>query len=669
MTEGCVEPRRRGRRPGRSRRRSSGPARSRSPPRRGPKSDDERPQLVVGVDAVAVDEGGGEVEGLVHDVAGELAGVDPLDLPGQLVTTGVRVSRNRSTACSSPASAITRGSLRMDSLPRFARRSARGTAATWRCSPGGLRSRTIRRGRAIDRRARAPGQGGVTGAGQRLDRGEGRRAARRRRPAWSTAPARCSRPTPSDVAAGRGRRRQPPTVVDRLRLDARPHRGDGRRPAAGGRAGRPGRRGARRLGAPQRPAHRARCGCRSASWRSSTRTGPTSPATPPGCASSRATPPSCGARPGAISSNIAIAGGAARGPAPRPACPHDALVLVEDTSREAAVEFMRQRDSIDCLIPRGGPSLIASILDNATVPYVIDGDGNCHVYVDESADLDMARRHRRQRQDPAAVGVQRGRDAARAPRRGADRSCPTLAPTLDGVELVGDERARGPAARRRRRPPTRTGPPSSSTSSWRSGSSTRSTTPSTTSPATARVTARRSSPRDLAAADRFTREVDAAAVLVNASTRFVDGEEFGFGAEIGISHPEAPRPRPDGPPRADHRQVRRPRRRPDPRLTRAADARIGERALGPAPADEATPRASASTRMPVMRRSVRSTSVSWVLQWRRTSLGTSGWGSGSEITSIVGRVGPRPVAGTSMSATKLPTARRTRRGRRRNVRR
>ena len=70
--------------------------------------------------------------------------------------------------------------------------------------------------------------------------------------------------------------------------------------------------------------------------------------------------------------------------------PADALVLVEDVSREAAVEFMQQRGYVDCLIPRGGPSLIRSILDNATVPYVIDGDGNCHVYIDESADLDMA---------------------------------------------------------------------------------------------------------------------------------------------------------------------------------------------------------------------------------------------------------------------------------------
>ena len=72
--------------------------------------------------------------------------------------------------------------------------------------------------------------------------------------------------------------------------------------------------------------------------------------------------------------------------------PADALVLVEDTSRESVREFMRLRGVIDCLIPRGGPSLIDVIVQHATVPYVIDGDGNCHVYVDRAADLDMALR-------------------------------------------------------------------------------------------------------------------------------------------------------------------------------------------------------------------------------------------------------------------------------------
>jgi glutamate-5-semialdehyde dehydrogenase len=92
---------------------------------------------------------------------------------------------------------------------------------------------------------------------------------------------------------------------------------------------------------------------------------------------------------GAIESNIAIAG-LLREALAKSGLPEDGLVLVEDTSREAAVEFMRQRDAIDCLIPRGGPSLIRSILDNATVPYVIDGDGNCHVYVDAAAPIAMA---------------------------------------------------------------------------------------------------------------------------------------------------------------------------------------------------------------------------------------------------------------------------------------
>src|SRR5690606_29686979 len=77
---------------------------------------------------------------------------------------------------------------------------------------------------------------------------------------------------------------------------------------------------------------------------------------------------------GAISSNVAIAA-VLRDAVTEAGLPADAVTLVADTRRETAVEFMRLRESIDCLIPRGGPSLIRSILDNATVPYVIDGDG------------------------------------------------------------------------------------------------------------------------------------------------------------------------------------------------------------------------------------------------------------------------------------------------------
>ncbi len=70
--------------------------------------------------------------------------------------------------------------------------------------------------------------------------------------------------------------------------------------------------------------------------------------------------------------------------------PENAIQLVEDTARETTVELMQLKGLVDLIIPRGGPALIASIEQNATVPYIIDGDGNCHVYVDKAADPQMA---------------------------------------------------------------------------------------------------------------------------------------------------------------------------------------------------------------------------------------------------------------------------------------
>ncbi|GJM39340.1 MAG: gamma-glutamyl phosphate reductase [Acidimicrobiales bacterium] len=234
----------------------------------------------------------------------------------------------------------------------------------------------------------------------------------------------------------------------------------------------------------------------------------------------------------AIDSNLAISA-VLRDAIAKAGLPEDGLIVIDDTRRAAAVEFMQQRGFVDCLIPRGGPALIQSILDNATVPYVIDGAGNCHVYVDAAADLDMAREivfnaktHR--------TGVCNAAESLVVHADVADRFLPIAVTTLEGVELVGDVAARAIA-------PT-------------IGEATEAdyaaefldmkmsvkvvadldeaiahVNDTSTGHSEAIVTA------DIAAADRFTREVDAAAVLVNASTRFVDGEEFGFGAEIGIS--------------------------------------------------------------------------------------------------------------------------------------
>jgi glutamate-5-semialdehyde dehydrogenase len=237
---------------------------------------------------------------------------------------------------------------------------------------------------------------------------------------------------------------------------------------------------------------------------------------------------------GAISSNIAIAA-VLREAVAKAGLPEDSLVLVEDVSREAAVEFMQLRGFVDVLIPRGGPSLIASILENATVPYVIDGDGNCHVYVDAAADLAMARAIavNSKTQRPSVCNAAESLVVHEAV---AAEFLPALASEMAeaGVELVGDDRARSIV-------------PSMGVASAEDFATEfldlkMSVAVVADLDAAIDHVQRYSSGHseaivtgDLRAADRFTREVDAAAVLVNASTRWVDGERFGFGAEIGIS--------------------------------------------------------------------------------------------------------------------------------------
>ncbi len=233
-----------------------------------------------------------------------------------------------------------------------------------------------------------------------------------------------------------------------------------------------------------------------------------------------------------INSNMQIASALREG-VRQAGLPEDSVLLVTETSRESAVELMRMRGVIDCLIPRGGHDLVASVIENATVPYVIDGDGNCHVYVDASADLDRAveiivnAKMQRPSVCNAAESLLVHADVA------ADL-LPRARARMAGVEMVGDARAcailDGIGRATEKDFATEfldlklavavvddLDAAIDHIATYGTGHS------------EAIVT------EDLEAARRFTQEVDAACVVVNASTRFVDGGELGLGAEIGIS--------------------------------------------------------------------------------------------------------------------------------------
>ena len=236
----------------------------------------------------------------------------------------------------------------------------------------------------------------------------------------------------------------------------------------------------------------------------------------------------------ALRSNRAVAAAVREG-LTKAGLPEDGLVLVDDPSHETAAQVMQLTDYVDCLIPRGGPALIRSIREHATVPVIIDGDGNCHVFVDEAADLDVALDIvvNAKTQRPSVCNAAESLVVHEAI---ADVFLPRVAEALlaDGVELVGDD------ASRRRVAAMGVATEDDFATEFLSLRMSVATVDSLgaaidhvnrygTGHTEAIVT------KSLDAARRFTHEVDAAAVVVNASTRFTDGEEFGFGAEIGIS--------------------------------------------------------------------------------------------------------------------------------------
>ena len=215
--------------------------------------------------------------------------------------------------------------------------------------------------------------------------------------------------------------------------------------------------------------------------------------------------------------------------------PEDVIQLVEDTSRESANELMKMNDYVDVLIPRGGAGLIQAVVKNATVPVIETGVGNCHIYIEKTADPEMAKQIlvNAKTSRPSvcnaaesllideAIAADRLPDlaAALAPfhvqLRGCAKTCAILPQAIPATEedfyteyndyilsvkvVSGFDEA------------------VSHINEHGTGHS------------EAIVTA------DYALANRFLDEIDAAAVYVNASTRFTDGNEFGFGAEIGIS--------------------------------------------------------------------------------------------------------------------------------------
>jgi len=207
--------------------------------------------------------------------------------------------------------------------------------------------------------------------------------------------------------------------------------------------------------------------------------------------------------------------------------------LVDDPSHETATAFMQLTDVLDCLIPRGGPSLIAAMREHARVPYVLDGDGNCHVYVDDSAKLHQALAIVKNAKT-SRPGVCNAAETLLVHEKIAATFLPALALAMPEVELRADERARVYL-------PDAT--PASDDDFKRefldlilavkvvSGldEAIRHVSEYGTGHSEAILT------EDPAHAEAWIRRVDAAAVLVNASTRFVDGGELGLGGEVGIS--------------------------------------------------------------------------------------------------------------------------------------
>lgn len=213
----------------------------------------------------------------------------------------------------------------------------------------------------------------------------------------------------------------------------------------------------------------------------------------------------------------------------------NAILLIENNDRAVTTAFMRLKEYVDVLIPRGGAGLIRSVVENSTIPVIETGTGNCHIYIDETADLEKAVpiviNAKTQR-----IGVCNACESLLVHKNIADHILPALGKALleKQVEIRGDEIVRAQI------------PQAVAVTEEDYGTEYLDfilsvKTVSSLEEAIAHINKYNTGHSDAiltqnqSHAQKFLREVDAACVYVNASTRFTDGFEFGFGAEIGIS--------------------------------------------------------------------------------------------------------------------------------------
>lgn len=215
--------------------------------------------------------------------------------------------------------------------------------------------------------------------------------------------------------------------------------------------------------------------------------------------------------------------------------PQDVIQLVGDTSRQSSNDMMNMNEYLDCLIPRGGKGLIKAVVENSTVPVIETGSGNCHIYVDESADIDMAANiifnAKTQR-----ISVCNACESLVINSKIIDKALPVIAKKLKekDVEIRGDERAQKACSLV---VPATDEDFATEYLDYIISVKTVDTVDEAIAHINANSTGHSEAiiTQNTENAEKFLKCIDSSSVYVNASTRFTDGAEFGLGAEIGIS--------------------------------------------------------------------------------------------------------------------------------------